>query len=222
MGIFGRLNHVIKSNLNALVDKAEDPEKLIGQTVLDMERELKKARKELISTLGVAKRLEKKAVEHDAEAEGWEDKATLALREGDEELAREGLRRKLKAREAAAEARRQADQQDATAHEMKATLDNIEAKIGDLKSRKTSLAAQVRRAREAPAGGSSSPLGSGTFDELSRMGNRIDQLEAEVEAATVLEDPKRSDVDAKFRALERRTAGDTVDDELAALKRKLD
>jgi phage shock protein A len=60
MGIFNRLNRVIKSNLNALIDQAEDPEKLIGQTVSDMKSALSRARKELVEALGSAKRLEKK------------------------------------------------------------------------------------------------------------------------------------------------------------------
>ena len=61
MGCVNRLNTVLKSNLNALVDQAEDPEKLIAQTVLDMRAEMKKAKRELVQTLGAAKRLEKEA-----------------------------------------------------------------------------------------------------------------------------------------------------------------
>ncbi|MBC7171851.1 MAG: PspA/IM30 family protein [Polyangiaceae bacterium] len=225
MGIFGRLTNVIKSNLNALVDQAEDPEKLIGQTVLDMEAELKKARRELVTTLGTAKRLEKKAVELGEEAAGWEEKAVLALRSGDEELAREALRRKTRTLKEAENVRAQAAQQASAGDAMKDTIERVERKIDDLKARKGTLAAQVRRAREAPpevAGVSSSRFGSETFDELERMTSRIDQLDAEVEVHQVLEDPKRADVDARFRKLERSATDDTVDDELAALKRKLE
>src|SRR5690606_39125681 len=65
MGIFSRFNRVLKSNLNNLVDKAEDPAKLINQTIIEMEAELKNARKELVQTLGTAKRLDKKRAEYD-------------------------------------------------------------------------------------------------------------------------------------------------------------
>jgi phage shock protein A len=68
MGIFSRLNRVIKSNLNALVDQAEDPDKLIGQTVADMKSALSRARNELIQAMGSAKRLEKKENELTEEA----------------------------------------------------------------------------------------------------------------------------------------------------------
>jgi phage shock protein A len=226
MGIFTRMNRVLKSNLNSLVDKAEDPEKLIAQTVTDMESEVKRAKKDLLSTLGTAKRLVKKAKEHEDEASDWERKAVLALKEGDEDLAREALRRKARAKAQADDVRKQALDAESSADEMKSTLENVERKIDELKNKKGTLAAQVRRAREAPseeAGGS----GGGRFrsealDELDRMTGRIDQLEAEVEAADVIDDPKRAEVDARFRALERGAKDDQVEDELAALKAKLD
>ncbi len=225
MGIFSRMNRVIKSNLNSLVDKAEDPEKLIGQTVMDMEAEVKRAKKDLVGTLGTAKRLVKKAKEHEEEADEWERKATLAVRAGDDDLAREALRRKARAKQQAEDARDQALSAEGAADEMKSTLDTIERKIDELKNKKGSLAAQVKRAREAPgveAGSGGGRFQSEALDELDRMTGRIDQLEAEVEAANVLDDPKRSEVDAKFRALEKQSAGGAVEDELAALKSKLD
>jgi phage shock protein A len=226
MGIFSRMNRVIKSNLNSLVDKAEDPEKLIGQTIMDMEAEVKRAKKDLVGTLGTAKRLVKKAKEHEEEADEWERKATLAVRAGDDELAREALRRKAKAKQQADDARDQAISAENASDEMKSTLDRIERKIEELKNKKGTLAAQVKRAREAPST-EAGVSGGGRFqsealDELDRMTGRIDQLEAEVEVSNVLDDPKRAEVEAKFRALEKQSAGGVVEDELAALKAKLD
>ena len=226
MGIFSRLNTVIKSNLNALVDKAEDPEKLIGQTISEMESEMKKAKRELVTTLGAAKRLKRKADELAEEAEKWEQKAVLALRQGDDELAREALRRKARTLKEFDQVSGQASQQLRAAEEMKATLERVEDKVSDLKARKTTLAGQVRRAREEPGveaggGGTTSRFGSETFDELERMAGRIDQLDAEVEAHSVIDDPSRADLDAKFRELEKGAGDSAVDDELSALKKKL-
>ena len=65
MGIFDRFNRVLKSNLNSLVDRAEDPAKLLDQTVVDMETELKRAKRDLVTQLGTAKRLEKLALHPD-------------------------------------------------------------------------------------------------------------------------------------------------------------
>lgn len=222
MGIFRRFNAVVRSNLNALLDRAEDPAKLIAQTVSDMEEELKRARRDLVGTLGAAKRLQKKAIELDEEAARWEEKAALALREGDEELAREALRRKARTKKQSEESRRQAAAQEAAADEMKRTLERIERKVEDLKARKSSLASDVRRSRESLSIEPTRPMRPASFEELDRMSGRIDQLEAEVEVARALGDSDRAELDARLGALDRDVENDAVEDELSALKRKLE
>lgn len=223
MGIFDRFNRVLKSNLNSLVDRAEDPAKLLDQTVVDMENELKRSKKELVTQLGTAKRLEKKAIEHGDEVKGWEDKAVLALRSGDEELAREALKMKQKAKATQENVQRQADTALGSARDLQSTLEQIESKIEELKARKGTLAAQVRRARESSSSASAGGrFGDGALDGLDQLSGRIDSLEAEVEASNILDDPDRAAVDRRFRELEKRSGGAVVEDELAALKRKLE
>jgi phage shock protein A len=224
MGIFNRLNRVIKSNLNALIDQAEDPEKMIGQTVADMKAGLSRARSELVQAMGTAKRLEKQAAELDEEAGTWERKAVLAIEQNDEDLAREALRRKARTVAEAERTRGRAAEQEQAAKAMKDQLGLLEAKLDDLKARQKTLAAQVRQARLEPSAGLqvSEKLGGGAFADLERMGDQIDQLDAEVEAHHLLEDPKRADLDARFDALEREQGDDGIEDELAALKAKLD
>lgn len=220
MGVFDRFNRVLKSNLNSLVDRAEDPGKLLDQTVDDMETELKRSKKDLVTQLGTAKRLEKKAEEAEAEVRSWEDKAVLALRSGDEALAREALKMKQRTKASVESVRKQADVALGAARQLQSTLEQIEAKIEDLKARKGTLAAQVRRARDSGAGGGR--FGAEALNGLDQLSGRIDQLEAEVEASDILGDPERAAVDAKFRQLEKKTGGAVVEDELAALKRKLE
>ncbi len=224
MAIFSRLNRVIKSNLNALIDQAEDPDKMIGQTVTDMKSALKRARKDLIEALGSAKRLDKKERALEQEAVDWEQKAILALEQDDDDLAREALRRKARALRDAKEVRARAAAQATAADAMKAQLERIEEKLDDLKARQKTLAAQVRQARTQrpdPELTSGDRLGGGAFTDLERMADQIDQLDAEVEAHELLEDPKHAAMDARFRALESEEGEDDVDDELAALKAKL-
>lgn len=220
MGIFDRFNKVLQSNLNSLLDQAEDPAKLIGQTIVDMESELKRARQELVSTVGTGKRLDKKKEELAAEAQSWEDKAVLALKSSDEPLAREALKRKAACERDATDIARQAAEAYTSADQMKSTLERVEKRIEELKNRRGVLAAQVRKARSADAGTTGG--GSSAFSELERMSGRIDQMDAEVEAHAVLDDPNRAAVDAKFRELEKQSSGGAVEDELAALKRKLE
>ncbi len=224
MGIFSRLNRVIKSNLNALIDQAEDPDKMIGQTVADMKSALKRARKDLIESLGSAKRLEKKEKDLQQEAADWEQKAILALEREDEDLAREALRRKSRTLREAQNVRARAAEQATAVDAMKAQLERVEDKLDDLKARQKTLAAQIRRARDQqpdPAQPTGDRLGGGAFSDLERMADQIDQLDAEVEAHHLLEDPKRTELDARFRALESEEGEDDVNDELAALKAKL-
>jgi phage shock protein A len=222
MGIFDRFNRVLKSNLNSLVDRAEDPAKLLDQTVIDMENEVKRAKRDLVTQLGTAKRLEKKALEHADEVRTWEDKAVLALRAGDEALAREALKMKQKTKTTQENVQRQADAAATGASQLQSTLEQIEQKIEDLKARKSTLASQVRRARETSGQSGGGRFGSEALDGLDQLSGRIDQLEAEVEAGDLLDDPDRARVDAKFRALEKQSGGAVVEDELAALKRKLE
>jgi len=224
MGIFSRLNRVIKSNLNALIDQAEDADKMIGQTVADMKSALKRARKDLIEAMGSAKRLEKKEKDLEQEAVDWEQKAILALERNDEDLAREALRRKSRTLKEAQNVRARVAEQTTAANSMKAQLEGIEQKLDDLKARQKTLAAQVRHARSQPpdpALPTGDRLGGGAFADLERMADQIDQLDAEVEAHQLLEDPKSAELDARFRALESEEGDDEVDDELAALKAKL-
>jgi phage shock protein A len=128
---------------------------------------------------------------------------------------------KQKAKQNVESVRRQADNATGAATQLQTTLETIERKLEDLKARKTTLAAQVRRARETGAEGGQR-FGGGTLDELEHLSGRIDQLEAEVEAADVLDDPKRASVEARFRELEKKSGGTVVEDELSALKKRLE
>ena len=224
MGIFSRLNRVIKSNLNALIDQAEDADKMIGQTVADMKSALKRARKDLIEAMGSAKRLENKEKDLEQEAVDWEQKAILALERDDEDLAREALRRKSRTLREAQNVRARVAEQTSAAHALKAQLERIEEQLDDLKARQKTLGAQVRRARSQqpdPTRPTGDRLGGGAFSDLERMADQIDQLDAEVEAHQLLEDPKSAELDARFSALESEEGEDEVNDELAALKAKL-
>jgi phage shock protein A len=225
MGIFSRLNRVIKSNLNALIDQAEDPDKMIGQTVADMKSGLARARKELVEAMGSAKRLANKERDLLEEAADWERKAVLALETEDEDLAREALRRKVRTSKEAALVRARAAEQATAADAMRTQLERIEEKLDDLKARQKTLAAQVRQARTQPVssdGPLGDKLGGGAFSDLERMADQIDQLDAEVEANDLLDDPKRAQLEARFQELEVDQGDDDIEDELATLKAKLD
>ena len=221
MGILDRLGQTLKANINSLIDKAEDPQKLIAQTIEEFEDELKKARKEQVSALAEVKLMQRKAKEKLDDAAGWERKAMLALEHGDEELAREALKRKKQGESDALDFGEQERQKASYVEELKAQIEQFERKVVELKAKKNSLGSQVARARAS--GGNTDVGGStaGAVGRLREMQDKIDAMEAEVEAADIVDDPKKAALEERFRRLERGDTKDALDDELAALKNRL-
>jgi phage shock protein A len=238
MGIFDRMGKVISSNVNALLDKAEDPKKSVDLIVEEMKDQIRAARKELVEAVAAEKVLRKKVDELDADTEKWERRAELALKAGDEALAREALvqKKRVVGERDRAEALRA--EQRAAALNMKRELERMEAKQQELEARKGTLAAQMRQAK---GGGGAEGLGArgtgtGAFAEFRRMEDKIEGQVAEVAAAREVDDALRqggmsdADLESKFAQLEGgggggrsgdKPGGSEIDDELAALKKKV-
>ena len=233
MGIFDRMGKVISSNLNALLDKAEDDKKLLELNLEEMGDQLKTGRQDVIAAVAAEKQLRKKADDLKVEVEKWEKRAELALKSEDEALAREALRQKKRCEgeyELAEKAR--ADQRD-TALKMKEELERMERKLDELKMRKGTIAA---RAQQARSGGGAEGLGarggSSAFDNFRKMEERIEGREQEGLAMAEVEEalgngPDRRALEDKFRDLERGLGGKgdkkdaDIEDELAALKKRI-
>lgn len=216
MGLFDRLRTLVSSNVNAALDGAEDAGTAVSSAIDELRTDVRSARDELVSTLASAKRLEAKRAELEAEAATWEDRAATAVRAGDDALAREALVRKMAARKRAEETEGLAAKARADEQRMRDLLERAEARLRELEARKASLASDLRRAR-----GTGQPVGDSAVSRLERSMERVDAIDAELEAHAVLDDPKRRATDAEFRKLEK-VAGDArVEDELEALKRKL-
>jgi phage shock protein A len=236
MGIFDRMGKVISSNINSLLDKAEDPGKSLDLTVREMGDSLKSAKKEIVEALGVQKRLGKKVDELDADVEKWEKRAELALKADDESLAREALKHKKRviAERDRAEAMRA--EQRGVVLTMKREMERMEQKHEELKARKGTIANEISRAKKAaadPLGGPAGPGGK-AFEEFRRQEAKIDDTRNEAAAMAEVDDALRdglsaTELEAKFAALEgggysadKGTPGaDPIDDELARLKSKL-
>jgi phage shock protein A len=237
MGIFDRMGKVISSNLNAMLDKAEDDKKLLELNLEEMADQLKAGRQDVISAVAAEKQLRKKADDLRADVEKWEKRAELALKSDDEALAREALKQKKRAEQELANAEKSRTEQRDTALKMKEELERMEQKLEELKMRKGTIAA---RASQARAGGGSESLGarggSSAFENFRRMEEKIEGREqeslamAEVEGALGNSAADRRDLEDKFRDLERGLGGagggstkkDTeIEDELAALKKRI-
>ena len=221
MGIFSRLAQLIKSNINDLISKSEDPEKMLNQVVLDMNNQLVEAKKQVASSIADEKRLFKQAEQEQANAAEWERRAMMALRAGNEELAKEALSRKKEHDQLAETYKDQWTKQKNAVDQLKKALRMLNDKIEEAKRKKNVLVARKKRA-EAQKAIQETMHGlkdQSAFETFDRMAGKIDQLEAEAEAAGELQEEYTGDVLAsKFQSLER---GAGADEELAALKRKM-
>lgn len=236
MGIFDRMGKVISSNVNALLDKAEDPKKSVDLIVEEMKDQIRAARKELVEAVAAEKVLRKKVDEIDADTQKWERRAELALKAGDESLAREALvqKKRIVGDRDRAEALRA--EQRAAALNMKKELERMEQKQQELEARKGTIATQLQQAK---GGGGAEGLGArgtgGAFAEFRRMEDKIEGKVAEVAAARELDDAMRAgglsdmELESKFAQLEGggtlakdgKPSNPEIDDELAALKKKV-
>ena len=222
MGIFSRLGTLIKSNLNELISRAEDPQKMLNQIVLDMQNQLVEAKKQVAVSIADEKRLKKQLDEQSDLSKEWERKAMLAVRAGDDVLAKEALRRKQEHDNQVVEFSKQWDLQKQAVDKLKDQLRTLNDKIEEAKRKKNILIARQKRA-EAQKAIQDTMRGlsdTNAFDSFDRMAQRVDQIEAEAEASTELGGELTGDtLDQKFKSLESGGAG--ADSALAELKAKM-
>jgi phage shock protein A len=204
MALLERVSTLLRANLNDLVDKAEDPTKLLRQLVLDMENQLMQVKTQVAIAIADQHLLEKKRKEHMDSAAEWRNKAELAVKKGHDDLARAALERSLSQDHIAKGFSQQLEDQQAEADTLRAALRTLEQKLAETRSRCELLIAQERRtrmvskataARQAINTQQNSPA-------LDRMKSRIVGREARNEADVEL------------------LSGDALEDRFAALDRE--
>jgi phage shock protein A len=221
MGIFGRLASLIKSNLNDLISKSEDPEKMLNQVILEMNTQLGEAKKQVALSIADEKRLAKQFETERATAEEWERKAMMAVRAGDDGLAKEALMRQREHESLSAEFERQWQKQKTAVEQLKTALKTLNNKIEEAKRKKNVLVARKKRA-EAQKAIHETMQGlsnDSAFDTFNRMEEKIVQMEAEADAQTEVAEQYSGDALAqRFKDLETTRGADMALDEL---KRKM-
>jgi phage shock protein A len=220
-GFFSRLARLIRANLNDLISKSEDPEKMLNQLVLDMGNQLAEAKKQVAVAIADEKRLGKQIEAEAAKASEWERRAMLAVRSGDDALAKEALARLKEHAGLTEQYREQWQKHKAGVDQLKQALRVLNNKIEEAKRKKGLLIARKKRAEAQKAiqetlGGLKSASAFEAFDE---MAGRIERMEAEAEAGAEIAEEYSGDLLAqKFEKLDA-TAG--ADEDLLALKRKM-
>lgn len=223
MGIFGRIATLFKSEANAAIDKMEDPEKMLNQTIRDMQEQLATAKAQVAESIAFEKKLKiqyDKAVQN---SKDWESRAMQAVNAGRDDLATQALARKAQYDQEASTVRVQWQKQKEGCDQIKAKLKAMNDKIEDAKRKKSLLVAQAKRAEAAKTiNNTLSGLNDGgAFDTFDRMAEKVETMEAEAEAA---EDLAGADIGGDSLANEFDKLGTTTvaeSDALAALKAKM-
>ncbi len=217
MGFFERIWRVIRANFNSLISGAEDPEKILEQTVMDMQEDLIQLRQAVAGAIASQKRTERQYHQAETTSEEWYQRAQLALQKGDERLAREALARRKSYQEMANTLKTQIEQHGAIVNQMKDNMRGLESKISEAKAKKDMFIARVRSAKASER--LNEVIGNmksgGSLNVFERMEEKVMQLEAQSDA---IADLGTSDLEKKFRALE---SGSDLDVELAELKAKM-
>jgi len=221
MGIFSRLAQLIRSNLNDLISRSEDPEKMLNQVVLDMNNQLVEAKRQVAASIADEKRLAKQLEQESANSQEWERRAMLALRAGNEALAKEALARKREYDELANTLKDQWTKQKTAVEQLKTALRLLNDKIEEAKRKRNVLIARKKRAEAQKAihETMSGLRDQSAFETFDRMSQKIDQIEAEADAQADLAEEYSGDTLSKqFEQLEHAHG---AEDDLLALKRKM-
>mgnify|MGYP002777084935 FL=1 len=214
MGLFDRIMRVIRANINSLVSRAEDPEKILEQTVLDMQDDLIQLRQAVAQAIATQKRTERQYSQAMNTADEWYRRAQLALQKGDDTLAREALTRRKTYQETATAMKGQLDQQTVVVGQLKQNMVKLESKISEAKTKKDLYIARARSAKASQQiNDMLGRVGTGSsMAAFERMEEKVLQMEAQAEAVAEL---GIDDLEKRFQAL---GEADEIDAELAAMK----
>ncbi|MDE5792086.1 MAG: PspA/IM30 family protein [Oscillospiraceae bacterium] len=184
MGIFSRMSDIFKSNVNELIDRAENPEKMVKQIILDMQKELTKSVQALGKAVASERIAEKQFNESVRKSADWEAKAKAALATGNIDLAKRALAQKVKADEEVATYKEMYETISNQTEAIRTQVETLKAKLAEAKSRQAMLIArsQMAETKKNLAKSISSVDTASSYEKFNRMEEKIMQKEAEADA----------------------------------------
>jgi phage shock protein A len=219
MGIFSRLTDIINSNINALLDKAEDPQKMIRLIIQEMEETLVEVRSTSARVIADRKDIERKLARLSKEADEWDAKARLALSKDREDLAKAALAEKNALNEEIAHAEADFAQFDEQLQQLDTEIHQLQAKLNDAKTKQKSLVmrAKTTESRLNARRQTNRDALDRAFSRFDAYERRIDDMESEMEAMDLGSDEK-TDLAKEIAGLE---SNDKLEEELARLKEEM-
>ena len=224
MGIFTKFSTLIKSNINDLINRAENPEKMLNQIILDMRDQLAKAKREVAAAIADERKLRKSLDDEIKQARDWEQRAVMAVKEGRDDLAKQALMRQQEHAERAATLDQTWRAQAAETEKLKGSLRQLNEKIEEAKRKRNLLIAKQKRAQaqkrihETMSGLSD----TSAFEAFNRMADKIEETERQSIAAAEVDEALTFDsLEDQFMKLEAGSEGSSADDRLLALKQQM-
>jgi phage shock protein A len=224
MGIFDRLATLLKSNINDLISRAEDPEKMLDQIVVDMRNQLARAKQQVAAAIADEKRLKDQAEGEEKAAADWEAKAMLAVKEGRDDLAKQALVRQAEHTEHANALFTTWQAHQLETEKLKNSLRDLNDKIEEAKRKKNLLLARQRRAQaqQKISETMSSMSEKSAFEAFARMEEKITSNERMIKASTEIDEEFSGDrLSHDFKRLEKTAGAASADQQLLALKQKM-
>ncbi len=221
MSIFSKISTLFRSNINDLIARAEDPEKMLNQIILDMRDQLAKAKREVAAAIADERKLRSQLEDEMKQAKDWERRAMLAVQEGRDDLAKQALLRHQEHADRGHALEQTWQGQAQETEKLKASLKQLNDKIEEAKRKRNLLIAKQKRAQaqkrihETMSGLSD----TSAFDAFNRMAEKIEESERRSLASAEVSEALTGDtLEDEFRQLE---TGDDMDGRLLALKREM-
>ena len=201
MSLLDRVSTLLRANLNDLVEKAEDPERMLKQIVLDMENQLMQVKTQVAIAIADQHLLEKKRAEHEQQAGDWRRKAELGVQKGQDDLARAALERALSHDQLVKGFTNQAEDQKHEADSLRQALHKLEQKLSETRAHSEMLIAEHRRAKVVGrATKARQMVGTDQEHAMGRMRSKVHVRAAENAAASEILSPET--LEDKFKTLE--------------------
>ncbi len=219
MAIFERISDLVRANINDLIDKAENPEKMVKQIIIDMEEQLRKATQGLGTAMGSFNQVKKQLETAQEQSQVWQNKAKACLEQGNEELAKKALENKVKQDQMVTQYQEMTISMEAQVNEIKAQIDVLKQKLEEARSKQAMLVArsQMANAKSQMAKTLGNMDSKSAFAKMDKMEQKIEQKEAEAEAFSEVSGIQESENDP-FAQMDKENS---VNDELEKLKQQM-